>query len=55
LDPDPDPGSQNLADPTEPDLDPKHSFWGNMTLFKEGGGRGNFSRKYAPLYTKPDA
>jgi len=23
-DPDPDPGSQNLADPTDPDPDPKH-------------------------------
>ena len=23
-DPDPDPGSQNLADPTDPDQDPKH-------------------------------
>ena len=25
-DPDPDPGSQNLADPTDPDPDPKHWF-----------------------------
>ena len=27
-DPDPDPGSQNLADPTDPDPDPKHWFIG---------------------------
>ena len=26
---DPDPGSQNLADPTDPDPDPKHCFKAN--------------------------
>ena len=26
-DPDPDPGSQNLADPTDPEPDPKHIYY----------------------------
>ena len=36
-DPDPDPGSQNLADPMDPD--PKH-WWGSFPISNRGKGRG---------------
>ena len=39
-DPDPDPGSQNLADPTDPDTDPdpKHCFLHSIYLELFGNG-----------------
>ena len=49
---DPDPGSKNLADPTDPDPDPKHCYLYCRQIFDQFESESQLCRRFTVFVTK---